>query len=108
MPSGGRPRQLRAPTVLLAMALSIDEGHPAHLAQGLRMLADLPAMTRRRLGVAVTKTGSLHDATYRQFSHAHRTMLSAIDPAPVPSFKGVAEDDRAAQLNLDPPRGAMN
>jgi hypothetical protein len=98
MPSGGRPRQLRAPTVLLAMALSIDEGRPAHLAQGLRMLADLPAMTRRRLGVAVTKTGSLHDATYRQFSHAHRTMLSAIDPAPVPSFKGVAEDDRAAHL----------
>jgi len=98
MPSGGRPRQLPAKTVLLAMAFSIDEGRPAHLVAGWRTLGDLPAMTRRRLGAAVTGTGTLSDVTYRQFSHAHRTMLSAIDPAPVPSFRGVAEDDRGVHL----------
>ena len=98
MPSGGRHRQLRAHTMLVAIAFAIEEGRPAHLAQGLRMLNDLPAMTRRRLGVAVTRTGNLVDATYRQFSHTNRTMLSAIDPAPVPTFNGVAEDGRAAHL----------
>ena len=99
MPSGGRPRQLPAHTVLCAMAFAIDEGRPAHLAAGWRTLQGLPGATRLVLGAAVTRDGALHDVTYRQFSHAHRTMLKVIDPAPVPSFRGVAEDDRAAHLH---------
>ena len=98
MPTGGRPRQLVAHTVLLAMAFSIDEGRPAHLVAGWRTLCDLPDMTRLRLRAAVTRTGTLEEVTYRQFSHTHRTMVGTIDPAPVPSFRGVAEDDRAAYL----------
>ncbi len=98
MPSTGRPRQLGAHTVLLAMAFAIDEGRPAHLVAGWRTLWDLPGATRLRLGAAVTRTGTLEQVTYRQFSHAHRTILGAIDPAPVPSFRGVTEDDRAAHL----------
>ncbi|MDA8368175.1 MAG: hypothetical protein M0Z62_14685 [Actinomycetota bacterium] len=99
MPSGGRPRQLRVGTVLLAMAFSIDEGRPAHLMAGWRTLEDLPGATRLRLGSAVTRTGTAHDATYRQFSHTYRTMMGTLDPAPVPSFRGVAEEDRAAHLH---------
>lgn len=98
MPSGGRPRQLPAKTLLCAMAFAIDEGRPAHLLAGWRTLGDLPAATRLRLRAALTRTGTLWDATYRQFSHAHRTMVEAIDPAPVPSFRGVAEHDRATHL----------
>ncbi len=99
MPSSGRPRQLAVHTVLCAMAFAIDEGRPAHLAAGWRTLCDLPGATRLRLGASVTRTGTLAEATYRQFSHAHRTMVQAIDPAPVPSFRGVAEDDRATHLD---------
>ncbi len=98
MPAGGRPRKLPARTVLLAMAFAIDEGRPAHLAAGWRTLVDLPGATRLRLGAAVTRTGALSDATYRQFSYAHRKMVGAVDPAPVPSFRGVEEDDRAVHL----------
>ena len=98
MASSGRPRQLRAHTVLLAMAFAIDEGRPAHLMAGWRTLEELPSATRLRLGSALTRTASLCEATYRQFSYAHREMVKAIDPAPVPSFRGVAEKDRAAHL----------
>jgi hypothetical protein len=98
MPSGGRPRQLPVRTVLLAMAFAIDEGRPAHLAAGWRTLEGLPGATRLRLGAALTRTGTLCDATYRQFSHAHRTMMGTLDPTPVPSFRGVTEDDRATHL----------
>lgn len=98
MPCGGRHRQLPARTVLSAMAFAIDEGRPAHLRAGWRTLLDLPAATRLRLGAATTRTGILSDVTYRQFSHAHRTMVGAVDPAPVPSFRGVAEAGRAAHL----------
>lgn len=98
MPTGGRPRQLPAITVLCAMAFAVDEGRPAHLSAGFRALEELPGATRLRLGAVVTRTGVLHEATYRQFSHTHRTMVKAIDPSPVPSFRGVGEDDRAAHL----------
>ena len=98
MPKGGRPRQLPAHTLLCAMAFAIDEGRLAHLAAGWRTLQGLPSATRLRLRAALTRTGTLHDATYRQFSHAHRTMVGAIDPAPVPSYRGVTEGDRAAHL----------
>ena len=99
MPFGGRPRQLRASTVLLAMAFAIDEGRPAHLAAGWRTLEDLFGATRLRLGAAVTRTGTLHEATYRQFAYAYRTMVRTLDAAPVPSFRGVAEDGRVAHLD---------
>ena len=99
MPSGGRPRQLRVSTVLLAMAFCIDEGRPAHLMAGWRTLCDLTGATRLRLGAALTRTGTLADLTYRQFSHAWAQMAIAVDAAPVPSFRGVAEEDRAAHLD---------
>ena len=86
MPSSGRPRQLPVRTVLVAMAFAIDDGRPAHLSAGWRTLCDLPGATRLRLGAALTRTGTLKELTYRQFSHAHRTMGKTIDPAPVRSF----------------------
>ena len=98
MPAGGRPRQLPVTTLVLAMAFCIDEGRPAHLVAGWRTLEGLPGATRLRLGAAVTRTGTLSDATYRQFSHAHRTMIGTLDAAPVPSFRGIAEDERATHL----------
>ena len=99
MPSGGCPHQLRVSTVLSAMASCIDEGCPAHLMAGWRTLCDLTGATRLRLGAALTRTGTLADLTYRQFSHAWAQMATAVDAAPVPSFRGVAEEDRAAHLD---------
>jgi hypothetical protein len=81
------------------MAFAIDEGHPAHLVAGWRTLQELACKTRRRLGAAITSTGTLHEASYRQFSHAHREMVKTIDASPVPSFRGVAHDDRATHLD---------
>lgn len=52
-----------------------------------------------RLGGAVTDRGELRPASYRQFADTHQVMVRSIDPTPVPSFKGLAEDDRAAHLD---------
>lgn len=98
MPTGGRPRQLSARTVVLGLALALADHRPAHLAAAHRALSSLPVADRLRLGVARPGEGGLAEATYRQVSHTYAVMTRAIDPSPVPSFKGIAEDDRAAHL----------
>lgn len=98
MPQGGRPRQLDAKGVLLGMLLALDRGRPAHLSAGHEALLDLEVADQVRLGAQADDDGALHPATYRQFSHAHQVMVQTFDPSPVPSFKGVFEEDRAQHL----------
>jgi hypothetical protein len=98
MPSGGRHSQLEPKAVLLGMLCAIDAGRPAHLCAGWEALGDLPFHDQLRLGVQVAKDGVAHGVTYRQFSQTHQVMIRAIDPSPVPSFKAIAEEDRAAHL----------
>jgi hypothetical protein len=98
MPTGGRYGQLSPKTVLLGMLLALDHGRPAHLVAGFEALLDLPVADQVRLGMTATHDGVPHPATYRQYSNTHQVMTRAIDPAPVPSFRGVTHADRAAHL----------
>jgi hypothetical protein len=98
MPSGGRPRQLDPRTVLLAVMLALDAGRPAQLAAAHRALSDLEVKDQLALGFATFDDGDLDTASYRQVSDTFSVMCDGIDPTPVPSFKGVAENERAAHL----------
>jgi hypothetical protein len=83
---------------MLGIALALSDRRPAHLTQAHKALISLPVREQLRLGVAVHVPGGLHVATYRQFSDAHQVMTRAIDPTPVPSFRGVTEHERAKHL----------
>ncbi len=99
MPTGGRPRQLPARTVILGVMLAFEQGRPAQLSAAHRALSALPFADQVVLGFAVVDAeGEYHLATYRQFSDAFSVMCTSIDPTPVPSFKGVEENDRRSHL----------
>jgi hypothetical protein len=98
IPSGGRPRQLCARTVLLGMMIALDSGRPAHLEAAHRALSSLELGDQLALGVAVVSDGEYHLSSYRQYEDTFSVMCKAIDPSPVPSFKGVDEHARAAHL----------
>jgi hypothetical protein len=66
LPTGGRPRQLSAHTLLLGMLLSQADHRPGHLTRVLSALSSLPLEDRRRLGVIVDGRGGEHELTYRQ------------------------------------------
>lgn len=100
MPSGGRPRQLSPRTVLLGVALALSDGRPAQLTQAHKALISLRVADQLRLGIACCGPRGLHVATYRQFEDAHEVMMRAIDPSPVPSFKGVEEGSRGEHLEV--------
>ena len=80
------------------MLLAIDDHHPAHLVAAHRALTSLTVADQLRLGVAVVEDDGLHAVSYRQFADAHQVMTRCIDPSPVPSFRGVEEEGRAAHL----------
>ena len=98
MPDGGRHGRLSPKAVLLGLLCAIDRGRPAHLVAGWEALCDLEVADQLRLGITVTDKGGLQLPSYRQFSSTHQVMTRAIDPSPVPSFKGVADKDRASHL----------
>jgi hypothetical protein len=98
MPAGGRHRQLSAKAVLLGLLLAIDGAHRAHLVAGWEAVCDLDVSDQVRLGVVRDHGGVLSPPTYRQFAATHQVMTRVIDPTPVPSFKGVADDERAEHL----------
>jgi hypothetical protein len=98
MPTGGRPRQLSTRTVLLGVMMALDSGRPAHLEAAHRALSSLELGDQLALKFAVTGNGECHVASYRQYEDTFSVMCEAIDPSPVPSFKGVPEHERAAHL----------
>jgi len=101
MPTGGRPRQLSSRTVLLGIMCALSAGRPAQLRAAYRELASLSFADQLSLNfAAVTDDGEIATASYRQFADTFSVMCRAIDPSPVPSFRGVAEQDRVAHLAL--------
>jgi hypothetical protein len=98
MPSAGRPRQFSVRTLLAGVAFALDAGRPAQLVSAHRTLCSLDFDEQLDLGVTVVRDGTCHQATYRQFEHAFSVMCGAVDPSPVPSFKGVDDIARAAHL----------
>ena len=98
LPSGGRPRQLGAKTVLLGIMLALDAGRPAHVWAAWRALCDLPVADQLSVGFARSKGATCHRATYRQLSDTFSVLCRGIDPTPVPSFRGVPEQERVLHL----------
>ena len=98
MPKGGRPRQLSSRTVLLGVMLALDAGRPAQLKAAWRALSQLSLADKGNLGVVAAGPSGWHRATYRQYEDAFGAVVKAIDPSPVPSFKGVGEHERASWL----------
>ncbi|MGO9150218.1 MAG: hypothetical protein ACLQFX_11215 [Acidimicrobiales bacterium] len=98
MPKGGRPRQLSSRTVLLGVMLALDAGRPAQLKAAWRALSQLSLADKGDLGVVATGPSGWHRATYRQYEDAFGAVVKAIDPSPVPSFKGIEGHERASWL----------
>ena len=99
LPKGGRPRQLEPNTVLLGVMLALDAGRPAQLKAAWRALSQLSVLhDQLALGFLATGDHRWHRATYRQYEDAFTKIVKAIDPSPVPSFKGVGPNERASWL----------
>lgn len=69
LPSGGRPRQLPARTLLVGMLLAAADDRPAHLTRVHEALVALGEADRRRLKVTTDWRGGPHTCTYRQLEH---------------------------------------
>jgi hypothetical protein len=85
LPTGGRPRQLPARTLLLGMLLAAADDRPAHLTRVLQALHSLAKNDQRRLGVLATRRGQQHLLTYRQLEHTFASLrrgLASEDGAP--------------------------
>ena len=99
MPQGGRPRQLGAKAVLLGVMLALDAGRPAHLEAAWRALDSLPVAEQLSLGFAQsTKTASATAPATVNSSDTFSVLCRGIDPTPVPSFRGVPDDERVLHL----------
>jgi hypothetical protein len=78
--------------------LALDAGRPAHVLAAWRALDSLPLPDQLSLGFAQSNDGACHGASYRQLSDSFSVLCRGIDPTPVPSFRGVPDDERALHL----------
>jgi hypothetical protein len=78
--------------------LALDAGRPAQLEAAWRALCALPVADQLSLGFARSIGAKCHFGTYRQFSDTFSVLCRAIDPTPVPSFRGVPDHARALHL----------
>lgn len=79
LPTGGRPRQLAARTLLVGMLLAARDGRPAHLVRVHRALVDLHPADRRRLGVDVDWRAGPHTLTYRQVERTFGLVVAVLE-----------------------------
>ena len=98
MPTGGRPRQLPVRTLVLGVLLAIADQRPAHLNRVHQALVTLGEQDQRRLGVLATTGRGEHSLTYRQVERTFGSMVAAMDATPVPTFRGVDDQQRAEHL----------
>jgi hypothetical protein len=78
LPSGARPRQLSARTLLLGMMITLADGRPAHLTRVHQALTALPEDDQRRLGVLADWKDGPHLLTYRQAEYTFGLVARAL------------------------------
>jgi hypothetical protein len=103
LPTGGRPRQLPASTLLVGLLLRARSGQPLLLNRVHLMLTELPARDRTRLGIQ-RSDGKL--TTERQVGRLFRNIAACLDGSvhfagkdATPTVR--AERDTALQLVCD-------
>ena len=79
MPTGGRPRQLQARTLLVGMLLSQADGRPAHHTRVHDALVALAPADQRRLGVVAHWRTGPHALTYRQVERTTGLVVGVLD-----------------------------
>jgi hypothetical protein len=97
LPSGARPRQLSARTLLLGMMLALADGRPAHLTRVHQALTSLPEGEQRRLGVLADGKNGPHRLTYRQTEYTFALVTAALakdkpDGLPSPALQAACDD----------------
>ena len=97
LPSGARPRQLSARTLLLGMMITAADGRPAHLTRVRQALTTLPEADQRRLGVLADWRNGPHRLTYRQAEYTFRLAAGALgkdqpDGQPSPELQRTCDD----------------
>ena len=89
LPTGVRPRQLLARTLLTGMLLTLADHRPAHLTRVHQALTSLPETDLIRLGVVAGWKHGPHLLTYRQVERTFHLVITALgkdhpDGAPSP------------------------
>lgn len=79
LPSGGRPRQLPARTLLIGILLAAADDRPAHLTRVLEALHGLAMAEQVRLAVLGERHGRPHLLTYRQLEHTFSCLRRGLD-----------------------------
>ena len=97
LPSGARPRQLSARTLVLGMMLALADGRPAHLTRVRQALTALPEADQRRLGVLADWRNGPHLLTYRQAEYTFGLVTAALgknepDGLPAPELLRACDD----------------
>ena len=97
LPSGARPRQLSARTLLLGMTITLADGRPAHLTRVHHALTALPEDDQRRLGVLADWRDGPHLLTYRQAEYTLGLAARALgkdqpDGRPPPALQRICDD----------------
>jgi len=97
LPSGARPRQLSARTLVLGMMLALADGRPAHLTRVRQALTALPEADQRRLGVLADWRNGPHLLTYRQAEYTFGLVTAALgknepDGLPAPELQRACDD----------------
>ena len=72
LPTGVRPRQLKARTLLIGMMLTMRACREAFLTDVHTTLLALPEPEQRRLGVIARWKEAEHTLTYRQLEYTYR------------------------------------
>jgi hypothetical protein len=78
LPSGARPRQLSARTLLPGMMITLADGRPAHLTRVHKALTALPEGEQRRLGVLADWRDGPHLLTCRQAEYTLGLVAAAL------------------------------
>ena len=97
LPTGVRPRQLTARTLLAGMCLAQADHRPAHLTRVHQALVSLPEYHQRRLGVIADWKHGPHLLTYRQTGRTFGLVTDAAgkdepDGLPSDQLQGICDD----------------
>lgn len=90
LPRGGRPREISVRTFLVGMLLAVRAGMAPHIEKARWVLSELPAPTRRRLGV-IRESGE--EITYKQMADMAERLTALVDSSPHFRGEGLTEEE---------------